>query len=210
LKKIVVVLSVSIIGFIIFSNLFIIYKSKSLITDNLNELPDVETALLLGTSRYNVEGGVNLFFKYRMEAAYKLYKAKKIKHFLVSGDNSEFSYNEPREMRRYLIQMGIPDSIITLDYAGFRTLDSVVRAKKIFGLKNTIIISQKFHLQRAIFISKIFGLNSYGFMAQDVPSQYSVKTYIREIFAKTKAILDIYVLRQEPKYLGEKEIIEVE
>jgi len=181
-----------------------------MITNNIDDLPEVETALLLGTSRYSAAGGVNLFFKYRMEAAYELYKAKKVKHFLVSGDNSEFSYNEPREMRRYLIEMGIPDSIITLDYAGFRTLDSVVRAKKIFGLKKTIIISQKFHLQRAVFISNHFGLLSYGFVAKDVPNQYSVKTYVREVFAKTKAILNIYILQQEPKYLGKEEIIEVD
>ena len=196
-----------IISFILISNFLIIIKSKERIFENVDDLPKVHTALLLGTSRYNVAGGTNLFFKYRMEAAFKLYKSGKVNHFLLSGDNSEQFYNEPREMKKYLVGLGVPDSVITLDFAGFRTLDSVVRSKKIFGLRKTIIVSQKFHLQRAIFIADKYDMEAYGFQAQDVPNQYSVKTYIREVFAKTKAIIDLYILNIKPKYLGEKEYI---
>ncbi|MCB0381469.1 MAG: YdcF family protein, partial [Flavobacteriales bacterium] len=145
------------------------YSSKKLIYQNVSKLPNADVALVLGTSRYTATGYANLFFKYRIKAAVDLYKTGKVKHIIVSGDNSLFEYNEPREMRRALVREGIPIEAITLDFAGFRTLDSVVRCKEVFGQNNFIIISQEFHVARALFIAKKFNISAIGYAAQSPP-----------------------------------------
>ena len=113
--------------------------------DKLVEIPYCQTALLLGTSPKLKNGKENLYFTYRIKAAAELYQAGKIKYIIISGDNSKQSYNEPEAMKQALIQLSIPEDIIYLDYAGFRTLDSVVRAKEIFGQNSITVISQRFH-----------------------------------------------------------------
>lgn len=193
--------------FVVFSNLAIIQSTKSVIYQSVVKTPKKKVALILGTSRYTVRGNTNLFFKYRIAAAVDLYEQGKIKHIIVSGDNSITSYNEPREMRKALIAQGIPEEAITLDFAGFRTLDSVVRCKEVFGQNDFIIVSQQFHIERALFIADKFGIDAIGFVAKNPPEKYSLKTNIREYFARTKAIIDIYILNTQPKFLGEKEII---
>jgi SanA protein len=181
-----------------------IRKSTSLCCYNdVKAIPENYVGLLLGTSK-TAHGGENLFFKYRIEAAASLFKEGKIKHIIVSGDNHIANYNEPEEMKNELMKLGVPDSCITLDYAGFRTLDSVVRCEKIFGQTKFTIISQLFHNERALFIANKSGLNCVAFNAKDVPSKYSVKTSIREYFARAKCVLDIYLLHTSPKFLGEK------
>jgi len=192
---------------IVSSNLIITNCAKNFIYSDLNEVPETKVALILGTSRYTTKGYTNLFFKYRIQAVVELYKAGKIKHIIVSGDNSITEYNEPREMRKALINEGIPFEAITLDYAGFRTLDSVVRCKEVFDQDNFIIISQKFHIERALFIAQKFDIHAIGYAAQDPPDKYSFKTNVREYFARTKAIFDLYILHTQPKFLGEKENI---
>ena len=202
-------ISVVLISFVVFSNILIANYASEKIFNDENETPETSVALLLGTSRYTVRGNTNLYFKYRIQATTNLYKSGKIKHIIVSGDNSLTSYNEPREMRKALLANGIPDSSITLDFAGFRTLDSVVRCKEVFGQDNFIIISQHFHLERALYIAKKFNINAMGFAAQNPPEKYSFKTNVREYFARTKAIIDLYFLNTQPKFLGKKEIINI-
>lgn len=198
-----------IVAFIISSNLIITKSTQNLIYSNVENTPNTDVALILGTSRYTTQGYTNLYFKYRIQAVVKLYKSGKVKHIIVSGDNSIKSYNEPREMRKALMKEGIPFEAITLDFAGFRTLDSVVRCKEVFGQDNFIIISQQFHIERALFIAKKFGINAIGFAAQNPPEKYSFKTNIREYFARTMAIIDLYILHTQPKFLGKKEIIQL-
>ena len=198
------------IGFIIFSNWIIIYSAKESVYDTVADTSkDNKVALLLGTSRYTRWGTTNLYFKYRIEAAAKLYHSGKIKHIVVSGDNSVKEYNEPKHMKQALIQKGVPENVITLDYAGFRTLDSVVRCKEVFGQSKFIIVSQQFHVERALFIANKYDIDAVGFAAQDPPEKYSLKTRIREYFAKTKAVIDLYIINKKPKFLGKKEIIEI-
>jgi SanA protein len=199
-------ISLFLILFVIVSNVIISKYADKVFTDAV-DTPETDVALLLGTSRYTVRGNTNLYFKYRIQAVVKLYNSKKIKHIIVSGDNSITSYNEPREMRKALIAQGIPEEAITLDFAGFRTLDSVVRCKEVFGQNNFIIVSQQFHVERALFIADKFNIDATGYIAKDPPEKYSLKTNIREYFARTKAIIDIYILNTQPKFLGEKEII---
>ena len=189
------------------SNFVVKYSTKNRIFSSITSIPSADVALVLGTSRYTTKGYANLFFKYRIQAAVELYKTGKIKHIIVSGDNSLFEYNEPREMRRALVREGIPIEAITLDYAGFRTLDSVVRCKEVFGQNHFIIISQEFHIARALFIAKKFKINAVGYAAKSPPQQYSFKTNFREFFARTMAIFDLYILNTQPKFLGNREEI---
>lgn len=195
---------------VVFScNIWIIQSTKKFIYTDVDAVPEKKVGLLLGTSKLNRTGHANLFFNYRIEAAVALFRAKKIQHILVSGDNSIKEYDEANDMRDALLAMGIPDSCITLDFAGFRTLDSVVRCLKIFGQSDVTIISQAFHNERALFIARYYNMDAVAFSTKEIPSRYSIKTSIREFFAKFKAVLDLYVLHKQPKFLGKKEIISV-
>jgi SanA protein len=177
-------------------------QTKNQIFSDINSIPANKVGLVLGTSKYFSNGSTNLFFKYRIDAAVSLFKANKIKHIIVSGDNHKLEYNEAADMKKALVAQGIPDSCITLDYAGFRTLDSVIRCKKVFGQDKFTIVSQEFHNQRALFISNHYDIDAIAFDAQAVPDDLSITTNIREYFAKFKAVIDIYILHEEPRFLG--------
>ena len=195
---------------ILWSNYWIIQSTKTQLYTDLTKIPYRKVGLVLGASKQTSRGTPNLYFKFRMQAAYQLYKAHKVQYLLVSGDNHIKGYDEPSDMREALILLGVPDSCIVLDYAGFRTLDSVVRCDEVFGEDSVTIISQEFHNQRAVFIanaSRISAsnkINAIAFNAQEVNKHYSFKTRIREYFARVKCVLDIYILGTSPKFLGEK------
>ena len=154
-------------------------------------MPTHKVGLLLGTNPYLKNGSPNKYFTYRIEAAVALYEAGKIQYILVSGDNHKLGYNEPEEMKQALISKGVPEDRIVLDYAGFRTLDSVVRAKEVFGNEQFIIISQQFHNERALFLALHNDIKAVGFNAQDVTAYYGFKTRLREYLARTKLFLDL-------------------
>ena len=135
-----------------------------------------------------------------------MYHAGKITHVLISGDNGRKGYDEPSDFKNDLIQKGIPADKIYLDYAGFRTLDSIIRAKEIFGLTNITLISQQFHNERAIYLAEKHDIKAIGFNAKTIKRKYDYKTQIREYLARTKACLDI-LLNTKPKFLGPKIII---
>jgi len=162
-----------------------------------------KVGLLLGTAKYYKDGGVNLYFKYRIDAAVELYNSRKIDFILVSGDNSSMQYNEPMTFKNELVKRGIPEEVIFLDYAGFRTLDSVIRAKEIFGQAKYTVISQKFHNERAIYLAEMSGIEVIGFNAKDVKGSGGYKVKFREYFARTKAFLDV-IFHVEPKFYGDK------
>lgn len=153
---------------ILLSN-FVVEKSAA---DDLyistSDIPKNKVGLVLGTAKYVRRGQINLYYKYRIEAATTLYKSGKVDFILISGDNSRKEYDEPSTMKEDLVEMGIPSEKIYLDYAGFRTLDSVVRCKEIFGQHSITVISQKLHNERAIFIAKRKGIEAVGFNAHDV------------------------------------------
>jgi len=180
------------------------FQTKDRLYSDINLIPTKKVALLLGTSKNLRHGRINRYFQYRINAAVQLYKAGKIKYIIASGDNSTRRYNEPIQMKKSLMAQGIPDKVITLDYAGFRTLDSIVRCHKIFSQDDIIIISQPFHNKRALFISDFYGIKAIGFNARAVPLKNDLKTPIREFFARLKAVLDLYILGTQPKFLGEK------
>ncbi len=162
-----------------------------------------KVGLVLGTSKMVNNGRVNLYFKFRINATLKLFNAGKIDFILISGDNGNKNYDEPTDFKNELMQKGIPEDKIFLDYAGFRTLDSVVRSKEIFGQESITIISQQFHNERAIYLAKKNGINAIGFNAQDVSRRYGIKVQMREYLARTKVFVDI-LFGVKPKFLGKK------
>lgn len=181
--------------------------ASPLVFDDFKKLPHTKVAVLLGTSSNLADGGKNQYFENRMNAATELYEAGVVQYILVSGDNRQRNYNEPVAMQAALIKRGIPQEKIILDYAGFRTLDSMVRAKEVFGQSNFIVISQKFHNERAVYIARHRGINALGFNAHDVEIAAGFKTQMREVLARFKMMLDLYVLKTEPHFLGDKVVI---
>jgi len=178
---------------------WISYKTSNLVYDDVNTIPKNKVGLVLGTGKYSANGTINLFYKFRIDAAVKLFNAGKIEYILVSGDNGRKDYDEPTDFKNDLISKGIPAHKIFLDYAGFRTLDSVVRAKEIFGQTEVTVISQKFHNQRAIYIANHFNIKAVGFNAKDPLS--ARKARAREYLARSKASFDL-VFNVQPKFLG--------
>lgn len=177
-------------------------SARGNIFDNVNKIPANNVGLLLGTGKFLKSGYTNLYYKYRIEAAVKLFEANKINFILISGDNSSKNYDEPSMMKQDLIKMGIPEGKIFLDYAGFRTLDSVVRAKHVFGQKSITLISQEFHNKRALFIANYNKIEAVAFNSRDVSARYGFKVIVREYFARVKAIID-YLINVQPKFYGE-------
>jgi SanA protein len=175
-------------------------KAKGHCFSSVDNIPEMKVGLLLGTSPYLQ----NRYFKNRITAAVALFKSKKIRHIIVSGDNHVEGYDEATAMKKALMNAGVPDSCITLDYAGFRTLDSIIRCREIFGQDEFTVISQEFHNERAVFIARNFGINAIGFNAEDVEISHGFKTQVREYFARVKCLMDLYVLHTEPHFLGEK------
>ena len=195
-RIIIVVLLAPLFGMLIiaFCNLTIIQYSKGRVYDNIKEIPYKEVGLLLGTSPTTINGWTNIYYTYRIDAAVKLYKAKKISRILISGDGKEKSYDEPKYMRRDLIKRGIPAHKITLDKKGLRTYDSVINAKETFGLSNFTVISQRFQNERAIYLAGHNDIDAIGYNAKDAPNQKgksAIKVRIREVFAKVKVFMDL-------------------
>lgn len=192
--------------FIFWANFKIDFESEDYVTSELSKLPNEKTGLLLGTSKTLSNGTPNAYFFNRIEAAAELYKSGKVQNIIVSGDNSKKDYNEPEEMKNELIKAGVPAEKIFEDFAGFRTLDSVVRAKEIFGQKSYIIISQRFHNERAVYLARKNGIEAYGYNAADVNKYAGIKTNAREKLARAKVFWD-FIFGVEPKFGGEKIII---
>ncbi len=184
------------------------WQAEDRIIYDIDEVPEREVAVVLGTSKY-LGRTLNDYYKYRIEAAIELFNREKVNQFLLSGDNAHRSYNEPWTMKRDLLKAGVPDERINLDYAGFRTLDSIVRAKKIFDTDNFLIITQKFHCERALFIANSYDIHATC-LAVSGPTHHSGMTIrLREVFARTKAFLDLYIIGTTPKFLGPKEPIQL-
>ncbi len=174
---------------------------------SVDEIPKNKVGIVLGTSKRLRDGHPNAYYGNRIIAAVKLFEANKIDYVLVSGDNGTIYYNEPTTMKKDLVSAGIPENRIFLDYAGFRTLDSMVRAKEVFGLDSATVISQKFHNERAIYIAEKKGLTAIGFNATDVSLESGFKVQFREYFARVKVFLDL-ALKTQPKFYGDKIFIE--
>lgn len=205
-KWAIIILPILILVSIFLANKTIEKTTKGKTFGSVNEIPHNKVGLLLGTSKHLSNGSNNLYFTLRIKATYELYKNHKIDYLVISGDNSSKGYNEPEDMKIDLVMLGIPDSVIYLDYAGFRTYDSVIRMNKIFGQNSFTIISQHFHNERAVYLASALKLNAIGFDAKDVSKYFGFKTKVREQFARVKMFLDL-ASSKDPKFLGEKVMI---
>ena len=178
-------------------------NSRGKLYTEINSIPFNKVGLLLGTSKYLKGGGLNPYYVFRIEATVKLIKGVKIKYVIISGDNGTKEYNEPKMMRNDLIKSGIDSSCIFLDYAGFRTFDSMVRLQEIFSQKSVTVISQQFHNERAIYTANRLGISAIGFNATDLTNSQGFKVQFREKFARVKVFLD-FIFGNHPKYLGSR------
>ena len=165
-------------------------------------VPKSPVAVVLGTSEFLADGRKNAFFTARMAAAAELYGKGKADCILVSGDNSAEEYNETRAMQLALMDLGIPPERIFLDYAGFRTLDSVVRAVSVFGQKRFVIVTQAFQADRALLIARSVGADAVAYAASDPGFLSAPMTYLREIPARALAFYDVLLAKTGAKYLG--------
>ncbi|MET3128776.1 SanA protein [Arcicella rosea] len=201
-KGIIALIFFALIG-ILMCNIWIVYSTDDRNYYSLDKLPSNDVGLVLGTSKAVLGGKTNLFYKYRMEAAARLYKEGKVKFLILSGNHDSVFYNEPNDMKKSLMRLGVPENVLILDYAGYRTYDSIIRCKEVFNQRKFTIISQPTHNARALFLANNLGLDAVAFAAQDVQSGY--KTYFREYLARPKAILDVYVLDRAKYQEAEEE-----
>jgi SanA protein len=188
--------------FVAATNFVVLRAGRGRTFFKIDEVPARDVAIVLGTSAKLRGGWKNPFFESRMNAAAELWRAHKVRHFVLSGDNSHRDYNEPSTMRRALVSRGVPASAVTLDYAGFRTLDTMARAQKVFGQRSVILVTDDFHLPRSLYLADAYGLEAVGFGGQPVPFRWSAKTRTREIVSRVKAWLDVWVLHTKPKFFG--------
>jgi SanA protein len=189
---------------VLLANRWVINSTDAYIFDNWSLLPENDFGIVLGTSAYTRSGKPNPHFQGRIRAAVELYQIGKVKHLIVSGANPDSTYNEPRKMWQELTKAGVPATDITMDFAGFRTFDSVIRAQEVFGLQRATLITQKYHAYRAVFIGKKLGMR--GIVAYAAPGDepgIDLRLHLREWMARFRAVLDIFLLNTEPKFLGE-------
>ncbi|MCI5132483.1 MAG: hypothetical protein D3904_13460 [Candidatus Electrothrix sp. EH2] len=172
--------------------------------DRLDQTPPVYCAILLGTSKYLRGGRRNLYYTYRIKAAERLYDSGRCQKIIVSGDNGTRQYNEPITMKKDLVKAGVRKEDIICDYAGFRTLDSIIRFKKVFGRQRGLVVSQKFHNERAIYIGRAYGIELYGYNAPDIGVRSGFKVRMREVLSRVVCVLDVELLHTGPRFLGEK------
>ena len=204
--KITLLLAILMIAALFAIDRWISYQTQDQLYFAAEDVEPVNVAVVLGTSKY-LGKVLNEYYLHRINAAITLYQQDKVSNFLLSGDNAHRSYNEPWTMKRDLLRSDVPEEHIYLDYAGFRTLDSVVRAKEIFDTDNFLIISQKFHCERALFIANYHNIEAKCFAVPGPSSHSGFKVRFREVFARVKAVLDLYITQEKPKFLGPKEPI---
>lgn len=166
------------------------------------DVPRTEVAVVFGAGLW--DGEPSPYLAHRLDAAAQLYRAGRIEVVLVTGDNSREDYDEPDAMRAYLIRHGVPDGRIVSDYAGFDTWDSCVRAKKIFGVDRAVLISQGFHVRRAVALCEAAGVSSHGVGVAEPHDATWYYGGVREVLAAGKAALDA-TFRPDPRFLGPRE-----
>jgi SanA protein len=180
---------------IITCNLWVIMSTQSRVFYEINSLPFHNDGLVLATGKLIERGRINQHFVRRVDAAAVLYHAGKVKRLILSGDKQ---HDEPMELKRALLERGVPESAMVLDNYGLRTLDSVVRARDVFKCKNLTIISERFHDFRALFLSRYYGIDAVAYAPKALPFRWMIRSTLRESLARVKAVLDLYILKTKP------------
>lgn len=189
------------LAFLIFLGINILILDYSKEIYNLTEIQKTEVGLVLGAKVH--DKNLSHIFKDRLDAALELYNNQKINKILVSGDHGTKNYDEINAAKEYLLSRGVKGEDVFLDHAGFDTYDSMYRAKEVFGINDVIIISQNFHLARALYIAFNLGISARGFSADLHKYISEEKNNLREFFARAKAFYDVR-FNSLPKFLGPK------
>lgn len=187
-------------GLIVACNLWIVLSTRSLVHDDATAVEAREIGVVLGTSKKTGPDTPNRHFENRMAAAAALFRAGKVSRLLVSGYRDSDYYDETRDMIAKLKELGIPEEFLLSDDRGARTLDSMVRVKTVFGFDRIIIISDDFHVNRALFIASRCGIDAIALRSESIDYDNSRKVRLREYFARVKAVLDLYV--RHPQAVG--------
>ena len=185
-----------------FAQYLIERNASTRIYRDVRDLPKNPVCLVLGCSPNLSNGTRNPFFEKRLLAAAEIWTAHQCQKFLLSGDNHSKKYDEPTAMKIRLIELGVPESAIVLDFAGFSTFDSIVRAKEVFNTDKITIVSQSDHAKRAIYLADHLGVTAVAFEAQDVGFRYGMRTKLREALARVRAVLDVTLFNRKPHFLG--------
>jgi SanA protein len=208
IRRWVIGIAVGVPVFVLLCNRWVINSTDAYIYREVSLMPANEFGLVLGTSKYLESGKPSPEFRGRIETAAELYRAGKVSRLIVSGANPDSTYNEPRAMARELIKLGVPEDRITMDFAGFRTFDSIVRAQAVFGLQQFTVVTQRYHSYRAVFLGRKMGMKVVAMLA---PARsdggMGNRNPPREVFARVNAVLDVFVLGTQPKFLGERQQI---
>jgi SanA protein len=194
-------------GFFILLTRMMFVHSASVETFSADSAPGRRVAIVFG-AEVKRDGTPSVVLRDRIETAVALYKTGKVEKLLMSGDNRFVDYNEPEAMRQFALKLGMPDSDIVLDYAGRRTYDTCYRAKEIFGVESAILVTQGFHLPRALFLCKAFSIDAVGVNSDNYYYLKRLRLYwnIREYLASFQSVLDVYLLKPVP-VLGQPEPI---
>ncbi|MFT5570369.1 MAG: SanA protein, partial [Cyclobacteriaceae bacterium] len=200
IKRFIQLISIAVV-LVLILNLWVYLSTREYLIYDVEYLKPVEVSMVLGTSRMTVRGDKNPYFENRMDAVSTLFSEGKTQKILVSGDHETPYYDEPKDMSEALGLRNVPDSAILRDEYGLRTLDSVIRLKTVFGQKKVIIVTQQYHGYRAIFIARHLDIDAKLFVAAS-PDHISLSHYLREMIARPLAIIDLFVLNTQPKYLN--------
>src|SRR4051812_6536918 len=202
-RKVAIIFLVLLVAFAA-ANLWIVRSARDCIYTDLATVPQNDIALVLGTGPFTAKGNTNLHFIVRVKAAAALLKSGKVKHLLLSGDNHIRGYDEPTEMKNALLKLGVPESAMTLDYAGLRTLDSMERARKIFGKMKMTIVTEDSHAARSVFLARHFEIEPVLLCAEELPPMWTNNMRVREMAARVLALFDVYVWHRGARHLGEQ------
>ena len=192
-----------ILAFILYCNIRVVWFSSRRVFDDLSTVPRTHAALLLGAPPVTGSGSANAYFTHRIDACAELYRAGKVDVILVSGDNRDSRHNETDAARKALTEKGIPESALLVDEAGYRTLESVVRARDVFGLSSFVIVSQRFHNERAVFLAARSGVDAIGYNAPDAGADYGPRVILREYLARCRVFWDLLAV-SPPAPAGEE------
>ena len=188
-------------GYGLFANGYVLLQARKSVFSNVSDVPQRDVAIVLGAKVYE-DGTPSRILGDRLRAAEMLYRANKVKKIIVSGDHMAKEYDEPGAMEKFLVSRGIPKDDVVMDHAGFRTLDSIARANKVFGVNNAVICTQRFHLARSVYLAAAHGMDAVGFEADLTWYRGHMLNYFREFVARSFAILDVHVLNTQPRFLG--------
>lgn len=199
------VLALGSVGFIAAADRWMLARTDALCYPRLEAVPERPVALVFGARVYP-GGGLSAVLRHRVEAGVALYRAGKVRKLLMTGDNGRSDYDEVTAMKRHAVSLGVPAEDVVRDYAGFRTYDSCYRAREIFAVDRAVLVTQAFHLPRAIYTARSLGIDAVGYSSRVGMTPEALRsTRIREALARAAAVIDVGLLRRKPKYLGPRE-----